>query len=101
MLRSGQLDAKRKDSPDSTVRFTSLANLLENIRRSARMTYSAATIIRRRAPHKRTRRSPMSRTSSSTLTDKPIVNSHMHPDHVFGNAVLKEDNPQFVDQHKL
>ena len=31
MLRSGKLDDKRESSPDSTVRFTSLANFLEDI----------------------------------------------------------------------
>ena len=31
MLRSGKLDDKRENSPESTVRFTSLANFLENV----------------------------------------------------------------------
>ena len=38
------------------------------------------------------------------VTDKPIryvINTHMHPDHVFGNAVFKEDAPAFVANHKL
>lgn len=38
------------------------------------------------------------------VTDKPIkyvINTHMHPDHVFGNAAFKEDQPVFVANHKL
>ncbi|MEZ0279975.1 MBL fold metallo-hydrolase, partial [Methyloceanibacter sp.] len=30
-----------------------------------------------------------------------VINTHMHPDHVFGNAVFKEDAPAFVANHKL
>jgi quinoprotein relay system zinc metallohydrolase 2 len=39
-----------------------------------------------------------------SVTDKPIkyvINTHMHPDHVFGNAAFKADNPAFVANHKL
>jgi quinoprotein relay system zinc metallohydrolase 2 len=38
------------------------------------------------------------------VTDRPIkyvINSHMHPDHTFGNAAFKVDNPSFVGHYKL
>lgn len=44
------------------------------------------------------------RAAIKVLTDKPIryvINSHMHPDHVFGNAAFKDDNPEFIGHHKL
>lgn len=37
-------------------------------------------------------------------TDRPIkyvINTHMHPDHVLGNAAFKPDAPQFVAHHKM
>ncbi|MGH6735760.1 MAG: quinoprotein relay system zinc metallohydrolase 2 [Methyloceanibacter sp.] len=38
------------------------------------------------------------------VSDKPIkyvINTHMHPDHVLGNAAFKQDNPTFVGHYKL
>lgn len=37
-------------------------------------------------------------------TDLPIryvINTHMHPDHVFGNAAFKAINPEFIAHHKM
>ena len=39
-----------------------------------------------------------------SLTDRPIryvVNTHMHPDHVLGNAAFKPDSPVFLGHAKL
>lgn len=44
------------------------------------------------------------RSAIAGVTDKPIrfvINTHMHPDHVFGNAAFKQDGPAFVANRKL
>ncbi len=44
------------------------------------------------------------RDAVKAITDKPIryvINTHMHPDHIFGNAAFEADKPAFIAHHKM
>ncbi len=44
------------------------------------------------------------RTAISEITELPIlyvINTHVHPDHIFGNSAFVADKPQFVGHEKL
>jgi len=44
------------------------------------------------------------RAAIAERTDRPVkfvVNTHMHPDHVFGNAAFEADGPVYLAHHKM
>ena len=44
------------------------------------------------------------RETIKSITQKPIryvINTHMHPDHVFGNVAFEDDKPEFIAHNKM
>ncbi len=37
----------------------------------------------------------------TSLPIKYVINTHMHPDHVFGNGAFTSEQPEFIGHHKL
>ncbi|WP_337660221.1 quinoprotein relay system zinc metallohydrolase 2 [Anderseniella sp. Alg231-50] len=37
----------------------------------------------------------------TSLPIKYVINTHMHPDHVFGNSAFTSEKPEFIGHHKL